>query len=51
VDFPAQLGGRTVYLCWRYGETAVTHWHELNTGFSGRRPIEDPKAFAPTYLS
>ncbi|MFL5348940.1 MAG: DUF2203 domain-containing protein [Hyalangium sp.] len=51
VDFHAQLGGRTVYLCWRYGEPAVAHWHELNTGFSGRRPIEDPTAFAPTYLS
>jgi hypothetical protein len=51
VDFHAQLGGRTVHLCWRYGETAVSHWHELHTGFSGRRPIEDPKAFAPTYLS
>lgn len=51
VDFRAQLGGRTVYLCWRYGEPAVTHWHELDTGFAGRRRIDDPEAFAPTYLS
>jgi hypothetical protein len=51
VDFHAQLGGRTVYLCWRYGEKAVSHWHDLNTGFTGRRPIDEPNAFAPTYLS
>jgi hypothetical protein len=51
VDFRAQLGGRTVYLCWRYGEPSVAHWHELETGFSGRQPIDDPAAFTPSYLS
>lgn len=51
VDFRAQLGGRTVYLCWRFGEASVSHWHELHSGFAGRRPIEDPEAFTPTYLS
>lgn len=51
VDFRAQLGGRTVYLCWRYGESSVAHWHELETGFAGRQPIDDPDAFTPTYLS
>ncbi len=51
VDFRAQLGGRTVYLCWRFGEPAISHWHELDAGFSGRQPIQDPKAFTPSYLS
>jgi len=51
VDFRAQLGGRTVYLCWRFGEPAISHWHELDAGFSGRQPIQDPQAFTPTYLS
>ncbi|KFE66024.1 DUF2203 domain-containing protein [Hyalangium minutum] len=51
VDFRAQLGGRSVYLCWRYPETSVSHWHELDTGFSGRQPIRDPGEFMPTYLS
>ncbi|ADO68561.1 DUF2203 domain-containing protein [Stigmatella aurantiaca] len=51
VDFHALLSERTVYLCWRYGETSVDHWHELETGFAGRQRIEDPDAFAPTYLS
>ncbi|NUO62653.1 MAG: DUF2203 domain-containing protein [Gemmatimonadaceae bacterium] len=40
VDFPARLGDRTVYLCWRLGEPEVRYWHELNDGFAGRQPIE-----------
>ncbi|WP_373371452.1 DUF2203 domain-containing protein [Stigmatella ashevillensis] len=51
VDFHALLSERTVYLCWRYGETSVGYWHELETGIAGRQRIEDPDAFAPTYLS
>jgi hypothetical protein len=39
VDFPAQIDGRPVYLCWKLGEPAVTHWHELDAGFRGRQPI------------
>ncbi|MDH3225391.1 MAG: DUF2203 domain-containing protein [Gemmatimonadota bacterium] len=39
VDFPALLDGRWIYLCWRLGEDRVEHWHELATGFGGRRPI------------
>ncbi|QOJ14996.1 MAG: DUF2203 domain-containing protein [Planctomycetia bacterium] len=40
VDFPAVHDGRAVMLCWRLGEECVTHWHEVDAGFSGRRPIE-----------
>ena len=39
VDFPAVYDGRRVWLCWRLGEPAVTHWHELEVGLSGRKPI------------
>jgi len=49
VDFRALLDGRTVYLCWRFGEEKVDHWHELEAGFGGRRPIQETDAFAPTY--
>ncbi|MEI2697425.1 MAG: DUF2203 domain-containing protein [Microthrixaceae bacterium] len=31
--------GREVYLCWRYGEPKVSHWHELHGGFAGRKPV------------
>ena len=39
VDFPALIDGEEVYLCWREGETGVTHWHSPDTGFAGRRPL------------
>ena len=39
VDFPAMLDGRIVYLCWKLGEEAIDHWHELSAGITGRRPV------------
>ena len=39
VDFPAWREGREVYLCWRYGEETVEHWHEIDAGFAGRQPL------------
>lgn len=39
VDFPARHGGREVLLCWRLGEEAVAHWHGLEEGFAGRKPL------------
>src|SRR3989338_1655255 len=37
VDFPAQREGRDAYLCWRYDEPSVAHWHNLDAGFGGRQ--------------
>ncbi len=42
VDFPAIREGRVVYLCWRMNEETITHWHDVETGFAGRQPLEDP---------
>ncbi len=39
VDFPALHQGRQVCLCWRLDEPAITHWHESDAGFAGRKPI------------
>ena len=39
LDFPAQRDGREVYLCWRYDEARITHWHEVDAGFAGRQPL------------
>jgi hypothetical protein len=39
VDFPCWMNGREVCLCWRLGEPAVGHWHELDAGFAGRRKL------------
>ncbi|MFO0602496.1 MAG: DUF2203 domain-containing protein [Polyangiales bacterium] len=40
VDFYGRRGPDTVWLCWKYGEPAVAHWHPLDTGFAARRPLE-----------
>jgi len=40
VDFYGEVDGKLVWLCWKYGEDAVTHYHALDEGFSGRKPIE-----------
>ena len=37
LDFLAEKNGREVYLCWRYGEDKIEYYHELHTGFKGRR--------------
>ena len=39
IDFRCRMDGREVYLCWRLGEPAVAHWHELDAGFSGRQKL------------
>lgn len=39
VDFPAMLDGELVYLCWKYGEPEVAHWHMLDGGFSNRQRL------------
>jgi hypothetical protein len=44
VDFPTRLEGRTVYLCWRWGEEEIANWHEVDGGYAGRRPLTDDLA-------
>jgi hypothetical protein len=41
VDFPAREGRREIRLCWRWGEPAVTHWHEMDESCGQRRVIEN----------
>ena len=41
LDFPCQVEGRTVLLCWKLGEQGITHWHDTSEGFAGRKPIDD----------
>ena len=50
VDVRSRYEGRIVYLCWRRGEPAFTHWHELEGGFVGRAPILDADDFEGTLL-
>lgn len=39
VDFYGRINGRLVWLCWRYGEDALEYFHDLDSGYSGRRAI------------
>jgi hypothetical protein len=39
VDFPADREGRRVLLCWRLGEERLGWYHEVSSGYSGRRPL------------
>lgn len=40
VDFPGEVDGREVYLCWKLGEAKVAYWHEIDAGFQGRQSLE-----------
>jgi hypothetical protein len=40
VDFLGKRNGREIYLCWKHGEDNIEYWHDLNTGFAGRHPID-----------
>ena len=39
VDFYSKAGSREIFLCWKFGEPQLEYWHELETGFNGRKPI------------
>lgn len=39
LDFPAELDGEPVLLCWLEGETELGWFHKLAYGFAGRRRI------------
>ena len=40
LDFPCVMDGKTVLLCWKLGEDSITHWHEPEDGFAGRKPLD-----------
>jgi hypothetical protein len=40
VDFRTRRDGEVVYLCWRFGEDRIAHWHDLDGGFAGRQAIK-----------
>jgi hypothetical protein len=46
LDFPCEVEGRTVLLCWKLGESGITHWHGTDEGFAGRKPIDEKIAKA-----
>ncbi len=41
VDFPTLRDGQLAYLCWQYGEDRIRFWHSVETGYTGRRLLDD----------
>ncbi len=41
IDFPYLRQGEEVLLCYRLGEPELAYWHDLYSGFAGRRPLSE----------
>jgi hypothetical protein len=39
VDFFGHVDGKAVWLCWKYGEDEIAHYHALDEGFGARKRI------------
>jgi hypothetical protein len=39
LDFPAEIDGEPVLLCWLEGDRELGWYHRLDLGFAGRRPL------------
>lgn len=40
LDFPSKRFDEDVWLCWKHGEKEIKFWHDLDSGFMGRKPVE-----------
>lgn len=41
MDFYCLKDGQEVLLCWKAGEEGIDYWHDIESGFAGRRPISE----------
>ena len=41
LDFPCEIDGEVVLLCWKMGESRIDFWHTMDSGFRGRQPIDE----------
>jgi len=39
IDFPALIGDKEVFLCWKKDEDDIEFWHDLDSGYAGREPL------------
>jgi len=51
VDFYALVEGEPAFLCWQFGEPAISHWHPLDEGYAARKPIEGADVPEPQFLN
>jgi hypothetical protein len=41
LDFPCEVEGEVILLCWKVGEESITHWHGTQEGFASRKLIDE----------
>src|ERR1700732_3730179 len=41
LDFPCKVEREILLLCWKLGESTITHWHGTGEGFASRKPIDE----------
>ncbi len=41
LEFPFQLDGEIVMLCWLQGQKSITEWHAAEATWDDRRPLDD----------
>lgn len=41
LDFPCVVEDKVILLCWKLGEKGITHWHGMEEGFRGRKPVDE----------
>ncbi len=51
VDFYALQDGEPIFLCWQFGEPAVSHWHGVDEGYASRKPLEGVDVRPPSFLN
>lgn len=39
LDFYGNVEGKMVWLCWKYGEKEVSHYHALDEGYAARKEL------------
>jgi len=42
-DFPFMYNDKLVFLCWKSGEDQVSWWHDIDSGYNNRQPIDQPE--------
>lgn len=50
VDFPGKRNGEDILLCWQLGEKSIDFWHTHDSGYAGRKPIDDQVPRDPSRL-
>jgi hypothetical protein len=51
VDFYSLRDDEPVFLCWQFGEPAVTWWHPLDEGFASRQPLAGVSYRPPPFVN